>query len=41
MKFELKSPNGRDITNRIIMDVNSNKFISGRNHNILTSIITQ
>ena len=32
----LKSPNGRDVTKRAIIDVNS--VVSGRNYDILTSI---
>ena len=35
----LKSGNGRDVTKRTIIDVNS--IVSGRNYDILTSIIAQ
>ena len=36
--YWLKSSNGHDVTKRAIIDVNS---ISGRNYDILTSIIAQ
>ena len=35
----LKSANGRDVTNRAIIEVNS--IVSGRNYDILASIIAQ
>ena len=35
---QLKSMNGRDVTKRAIMDGNS--FVSGRNYDILTLIVT-
>ena len=35
-QVKLKSPNGRDVTKRVIIDANS--IVSGRNYDILTSI---
>ena len=37
----LKSPNGRNVTKRAIIDVRPNSIVSGRSYDILTSIITQ
>ena len=37
--MRLKTPNGRDVTKRAIIDVNS--IVAGRNYDILTSIIAK
>ena len=39
LTYGLKSENGHDVTKRAIIDVNS--IVSGRNYDILTSIIAQ